>query len=79
MSFETETIDKLYLELSHFTKAKTSKEILLEHEITMLRLAIKPFADAVNNSSGKIPTEKLSFADWHALTGAYNRYTTTDN
>ncbi len=28
--FETETIDKLYLELSQFTKAKTKNDILLE-------------------------------------------------
>lgn len=73
MSYETETIDKLFLELSQFTKAKTSREILLEHEITCLMIAIRPFAEIVNTTNGKIPTEKLSFADWHTLVTAYNK------
>ena len=34
---ETETIDKLYLELSQFTKAKTKNDILLER----LLMAVK--------------------------------------
>jgi hypothetical protein len=31
--FETESIDRLYLELSQFTKAKTQREIFLELKI----------------------------------------------
>lgn len=30
---ETETLDKLFLEISQFTKAKTSRELLLEKRI----------------------------------------------
>ena len=30
-NMETETLDKLYLEISQFTKAKTAREIELEH------------------------------------------------
>jgi hypothetical protein len=33
MSMETETIDKLFLELSQFTKAKTAREISLETQL----------------------------------------------
>jgi len=33
---ETETIDKLFLELSHFTQAKTRRELELEAEIERL-------------------------------------------
>lgn len=33
MSFDTETIDRLYLELSQFTTAKTETEIALEREL----------------------------------------------
>jgi len=37
-----------------------------------LRDAIKPFADAMNNTSGRIPVEYLSLSDWHNLIKAYN-------
>lgn len=37
---ETEMIDKLYLELSHVTKAKTHKEIELEKTIECLQRII---------------------------------------
>lgn len=33
---ETETIDKLYLELSQFTKAKTSTELWLQERVSLL-------------------------------------------
>jgi len=31
---------------------------------------VKPFAQLVVNTSGRIPIERLSFADWHRLTKA---------
>ena len=35
-----------------------------------LKELIYPFTRLVKESSGRIPTEKLSFADWHGLTQA---------
>lgn len=37
---ETETIDRLYLELSQFSQSKTAKELRLEDEIARLREAL---------------------------------------
>lgn len=37
MSVETESIDKLFLELSQFTKAKTNKELVLESRLDSIR------------------------------------------
>lgn len=34
--------------------------------------AILPFVKIVATTSGRIPTERLSFADWHALATAWN-------
>jgi hypothetical protein len=41
---ETETIDRLFLELSQFTLAKTWRELALEVENEKLREALRPFA-----------------------------------
>jgi len=68
---ETEIIDKLYLELSQFCKAKSGHELMLEKKLELLMDAVKPFADLVHSTSGRIPHERLSMADWHALTTAY--------
>ena len=38
-----------------------------------LRNAITPFAKIVSESSGRIPVEKLSMADWHTLVKAYKQ------
>ena len=38
---DTETIDRLFLELSQFTKAETEKEIALRDEVERLRSALK--------------------------------------
>lgn len=65
---ETETIDRLFLELSQFTRATTAKELALVK-------AIKPFADVMHASSGRIPVEKLSLRDWHELVKAYDAAT----
>ena len=40
------------------------------HELDELRAAVKPFAQLVASTSGRIPTERLSFADWHRLAKA---------
>ena len=42
---DTETLDKVYLEWSQFTKAKTVKEILLEAENARLREALVKLRD----------------------------------
>ena len=39
-------------------------------ELDALREAVKPFSRLVHGTSGRIPTERLSFADWHALAKA---------
>jgi hypothetical protein len=69
---ETETIDKLFLELSQVTKATTAKEVRLEMRNAELMVAIQPFADLVKSTSGRIPTERLSLADWHFLARTYD-------
>jgi len=46
-------------------------------ELIELREAVAPFADLVNKTSGRIPTERLSLANWHALVKAFtNRHNT---
>jgi hypothetical protein len=40
-------------------------------EIERLRKAIAPFAQIMIGTSGRVPTERLSFADWHSLSRAY--------
>jgi len=69
---ETETIDRLFLELSQVTKATTAKEFNLQVRMQMLCEAVKPFADLVTETSGRIPHERLSAANWHSLTKAYS-------
>jgi len=69
---ETETIDKLFLELSQVTQATTAKEAQLEMRNAELMVAIRPFADLVKSTSGRIPTERLSLADWHFLVRTYD-------
>jgi hypothetical protein len=39
----------------------------LRAELSALRDAVRPFVRLVKTTSGRIPTERLSFADWHAL------------
>ena len=41
--------------------------------IDELEGAIEPFANLIADSSGRIPTEKLSMADWHGLAKVYAR------
>lgn len=41
-------------------------------ELAALRDAVKPFAAIINETSGRIPTERLSLANWHDLVKAFN-------
>lgn len=54
---ETETIDRLFLELSQFTKAATAKELALQEKNALLRASIE-FAvrsiEAVNVWGGDV-------------------------
>ena len=38
-----------------------------EFIVATLREAVQPFVRLMKSTSGRIPTERLSFADWHAL------------
>lgn len=49
----------------------TEKAVDHELEVQKLRTAMKPFADLVMTTSGPIPYERLSFADWHSMANAY--------
>ena len=71
-SLETEAIDRLFLELSQVTQATTAREIELISRVNAMKVAMKPFAELVNNTSGRIPHERLSAADWHLLAESYN-------
>lgn len=67
----TENIDRLFLELSQFTQATTAKELALAAQVSALRAAMKPFAELMATTNGRIPYERLSAADWHGLVKAY--------
>lgn len=71
MNMQTETIDKLFLELSQVTNATTGKELSLQKKVDILLFAMKPFAELVLTTDGRIPHERLSLSDWHELTKAY--------
>ena len=68
----TEIIDKLFLELSQVTNATTKRELDIYIRLQELRKAVEPFVNLVKYSSGNIRTEKLSLAQWHDLTKAFN-------
>jgi hypothetical protein len=71
VSMQTETIDKLFLELSQVSKAMPAREIAIMEKVIAITQAVEPFAAIVRNSEGRIPTEKLSLADWHELSKAF--------
>ena len=52
----TETIDRLYLELSQFTSAKTKRELDLEARIAELE---------AQNAERVIPKEQLQIGEWY--------------
>lgn len=49
---QTETLDKLYLEWSQFTKARTAREIKLQARIVMLVEVIGDFIVDADNGLG---------------------------
>lgn len=57
MTTETESIDRLFLELSQFTKATTAKEIELARRVVKLEAALvtlrRDFADVPLNEQGR--------------------------
>ncbi len=66
MKPETETLDKLYLEWSQFTKAETSKEIALNKRVASLIAVLVEcenyfdrHADADCDQDGFIPNEEM--------------------
>lgn len=46
-------------------------EGLTEHIGDMLE-AMKPFVEIIKETSGRIPVERLSFADWHGLAKVFD-------
>lgn len=52
-SLQTETIDRLFLELSQFTKATTAKELALKGKLARLLVAVEPFAQLVKTTDGR--------------------------
>jgi hypothetical protein len=64
-SVVTSTSAKMFAEHMAFPiEAQVEK---LRAELSSLRDAVRPFVRLVKDTSGRIPTERLSFADWHAL------------
>jgi hypothetical protein len=51
--------------------ASAPQATILPPGLERLHKAARKFAEIVNTSSGRIPTERLSFADWHELVAAY--------
>lgn len=49
---ETSTIDKLFLELSQFTKAKTNTQITLEYKLSEAEKTIERLCNEFNNENG---------------------------
>jgi hypothetical protein len=47
-------------------------------QIAMLREALKPFVDLVKSTSGRIPYERLSLANWSQLCKAYDSASTKE-
>jgi len=47
--FDTETIDRLFLELSQFTQATTKKELDLLDEIIQLKATVKELHNRLEN------------------------------
>ena len=64
-SFVTSTSAKMFAE--HMAFPIEAQVEQLRAELTALREAVQPFVRLMKGTSGRIPTERLSFADWHAL------------
>ena len=64
-SFVTSTSAKMFAE--HMALPIEAQVEQLRAELSALREAVQPFVRLMKSTSGRIPTERLSFADWHAL------------
>lgn len=53
----TETLDRLYLEWSNFTEARTARDLRNELRIQVLEAAIAPFVDVLENDIGTDETD----------------------
>jgi len=64
---ETSTIDRLFLELSQFTRAKTNAQITLEYKLCEAQKTIERLCDELNNENGPMhmgePVIKKPFMD----------------
>ena len=67
--------DPMWSDHCEITKrlAKEAAESLvaLQAELASLRKAVEPFAKLHNETSGRIPVERLSFYNWHTLAKAF--------
>lgn len=64
-SFVTSTSAKMFAE--HMALPIEAQVEQLRAELSAIREAVQPFVKLMKGTSGRIPTERLSFADWHAL------------
>ena len=64
-SVVTSTSAKMFVE--HMAIPIEAQVEQLRAELSALRDAVRPFVRLMKDTSGRIPTERLSFADWHAL------------
>lgn len=55
----------------------TDRETSLSEHLRDLQEAVRPFAELMATTNGRIPVERLSLADWHTLAKAYVRSTQT--
>lgn len=60
-----------YPDMGYIAAADPATVLALLDSHERLLEALKPFAKIVLESNGRIPTEKLSAANWHKLTEAY--------
>lgn len=64
-SFVTSTSAKMFAE--HMAFPLEAQVEQLRAKLSALREAARPFVRLMKGTSGRIPTERLSFADWYAL------------
>ena len=61
---DTETLDKLFLELSQFTKAKTAREIELENLVEQLCNDLNQTHDELLGAKGNPNPSELDWPGW---------------
>jgi len=75
-SVVTSTLAKMFAE--HMAAPIEAQVEQLRDELKTLRNAAGPFAKLMRHTSGQIPADRLSFADWHALAKACAGDTATE-